>query len=1136
MNEIFRFMAIRSAQLADPSSAIDLSKYLQNATLRTQDAKSVSPAKEKPSALKPSVIAPLLTGAPLNSPKAPDALQYASIYDTLATKLNAPSFDPTSVAAVVSASLGKTPLSTLVPSGEYATDKKEAAHALLAAHLRPPADDRIDTLAAYVRMMNLLDALAQGEIIADSTVLSSYLHAVIVAPSGFYPLLSVGPPYNPYMIPAGVADLQVVNQELLGYDKKEVSYIANVLQSETNKRVTARFEKTDQTYTTTKDTTTQTEQDSQSAERFQVQTQAQNTIKENSNLKFGVSISASYGPSVNLKSNMSYGSSQATSNSQSVSTSYGKDITNRSVTKVTKEVAQQQRLDVINSFKEVIEHGFNNSNGTTNISGVYQYVDANYEVGVFNYGKRLLLDLIVPDPAAFIRDAISAVNGGTVKAYNPPPITFSPSDLTIPKTLLLPPSDNLYPVNAQWVPGQSVDYTAQAQIYQVQGLTPPPDPYITVVKPYKDSAVGGTPINIVSDTFPIPLGYQASSTTVIVGISSTNPPVPTGSPWDSNKIYNLGDDVSYKNIDYVSKLASNTNNPPDTSPASWASAFDYNLSVTVGSQFLQWGNGLWAGTFKNGVPGDVGSVGSGTPFTVTNMSERGSLAVTVGCGNIASYVIGIEVMCVMTIEAFAQWQLSTFTAINQAYLSLLSTYQEATGQNAQSLGGANYPGSSPDENQRVIQIELKREVISMTMLNQYDAPSAAALYATNATYSVTSIVNYNGTTYISLRNANHRNEPDVSPYWWSTNIGQFNAPQAVTTYQGTETYAAGAIVGYNGIAYLSLQGGNYGKQPDTSPAWWDTNADTYVDTNLPPLPGQSSPTTASDINFPILFAQAPLMRFMEEGFEWEQMQYIFYPYYWNRKSEWFDLALLEDPDPLFTQFLRSGAARVVVPVRPGFEEAFLYFLQTGQPWDGGSAPKVYDPLYLSIATEIKEADQSPIAETLVGATWTMRLPTTLTMLRSLSPQIAPYAATAIYPIGAVATYSGTSYIASQIPYDSGVTYAANAVVSYNDVSYASVQAAYVSASKYLLGAVVNYKGTSYVSLQNANVTNEPVTSPTWWSPTANIGNEPDASPAWWNATANTNFEPDKNPAWWAPHDPSLPSWTLDSNLYVTASN
>jgi hypothetical protein len=286
----------------------------------------------------------------------------------------------------------------------------------------------------------------------------------------------------------------------------------------------------------------------------------------------------------------------------------------------------------------------------------------------------------------------------------------------------------------------------------------------------------------------------------------------------------------------------------------------------------------------------------------------------------------------------------------------------------------------------------------------------------------------------------------------------------------------------------------------------------------------------------VLFADAPVIRFMEEAFEWEQMQYIFYPYYWNSKNLWFDLSLLEDPDPLFAQFLRAGASRVVVPVRPGFEQAFVYFLQTGQPWDGGTPPQVYDPLYLSIATEIEEADQMPMTETLIEPTWTMRLPTTLTMLRSNTPNIAPYSAAATYPIGAVVTSGGIAYMASQVPYEPGEPYKSGAVVSYADVSYISQQTTYAAGTTYALGAVVIYSGVTYVSLQAANTGNSPDTSPAWWSATPNVGNEPDINPAWWMATPNTGKDPASSPAWWTPTDPTLPSWTLDAYMHVTASN
>ena len=555
--------------------------------------------------------------------------------------------------------------------------------------------------------------------------------------------------------------------------------------------------------------------------------------------------------------------SQASSTSNSVSTTYGKDVTTRSVAKVTQEVSQQQRLDIINSFKETVEHGFDNTNGAENISGVYQYVDALYEVGVFNYGRRLLLDLVVPNPGAFIRDAIKVANGGAVTAYNPPPISFTPSNLTVPQSLLpvIPAGqpnagqpDNYYPAIGQWAAvdpnsgvSPSVDYTIQAQIYQVQGLKAPPDPFLVVTKQYNATSTtttGAGDIPLVSDYLQIPEGYQATSATVVAAISA----MPAG------------------------------NIPGQTN--------GYNLSVTLGGTFLQWGAGIWAPdslaiAVNSGNPA-VLSIGSGVVQTVSGLSERGSLAITVSGGVILTYVVAIEVTCVMTNEAFAQWQLDTFTLINQAFLALLSTYQGSTSQNQQSLAGTNYPGSSPAENTRVVQTELKREVISMITLQQFDPPTLASAYAVGTAYPAGAVASYNGVAYVSLVGNNKGHQPDINATWWSTTIQQFDSPAAGVPYNPGTQYDAGAVVSYpiatpgaRGLAYVSLQGGNQGNQPDINPNWWAMNTDTYVDPNLPAWSGQGSSSTRSAINFPVLFQQGPLIRFMEEGFEWDQMHVHF---------------------------------------------------------------------------------------------------------------------------------------------------------------------------------------------------------------------------------------------------------------------
>jgi hypothetical protein len=101
-------------------------------------------------------------------------------------------------------------------------------------------------------------------------------------------------------------------------------------------------------------------------------------------------------------------------------------------------------------------------------------------------------------------------------------------------------------------------------------------------------------------------------------------------------------------------------------------------------------------------------------------------------------------------------------------------------------------------------------------------------------------------------------------------------------------------------------------------------------------------------------AESGYIKFFEQAFEWGNMSYRFYPYFWARKSEWPTYLRGDDTDPLFGQFLQAGAARVQVPVRPGYEEALLYFLQTAnKPWEEDDTSfHIEGSLYLSMVDEI----------------------------------------------------------------------------------------------------------------------------------------------------------------------------------------
>jgi len=126
-----------------------------------------------------------------------------------------------------------------------------------------------------------------------------------------------------------------------------------------------------------------------------------------------------------------------------------------------------------------------------------------------------------------------------------------------------------------------------------------------------------------------------------------------------------------------------------------------------------------------------------------------------------------------------------------------------------------------------------------------------------------------------------------------------------------------------------------------------------------------------------LDAYTSLAKFMEQAMEWSIMDYTFYPYYWADSSNWQEMYLSSDLDPLFRNFLQAGMARVIVTVKPGFEDAVNFFMSTGRIWNGGEVPVIGDPMYMSIVEELRQP--TGVAQ---GKYWITRVPTALTILQA----------------------------------------------------------------------------------------------------------------------------------------------------------
>ena len=122
-----------------------------------------------------------------------------------------------------------------------------------------------------------------------------------------------------------------------------------------------------------------------------------------------------------------------------------------------------------------------------------------------------------------------------------------------------------------------------------------------------------------------------------------------------------------------------------------------------------------------------------------------------------------------------------------------------------------------------------------------------------------------------------------------------------------------------------------------------------------------------------------MIKFFEQAIDWQIMSYLFYPYYWANKCDWADLMQSDSDDLVFQAFLQSGMARVVVPIRQQFTEAFAYYLETWEFWHGNELVAGSDnDFYLSIAEEMQTI------EGVVEEEWETRVPTSLAIIQGKS--------------------------------------------------------------------------------------------------------------------------------------------------------
>jgi hypothetical protein len=158
--------------------------------------------------------------------------------------------------------------------------------------------------------------------------------------------------------------------------------------------------------------------------------------------------------------------------------------------------------------------------------------------------------------------------------------------------------------------------------------------------------------------------------------------------------------------------------------------------------------------------------------------------------------------------------------------------------------------------------------------------------------------------------------------------------------------------------------------------------------------GRGPPYPTTDLD--ALRSAEPVVRFLQQAFEWEHLSWVLYPYFWGRRegpAGWGRTVVQDHPDPDFAAFLNSGAARLQVSVRPGFEDLVKHFMETGEAYEGQGLPKMGDAGYIPFIDEQINSLGGPgdeVAWPPAGPIqWDVISPTPLILVRKVAEERLP---------------------------------------------------------------------------------------------------------------------------------------------------